>query len=569
MTSSEHCKLVESQSGTAATLLSLLATFVFQEPAAAAEARFHWYGYDGRNGENVQLKPGSGEFLNPIVSGHAPDPSITRVGDDYYLVNSSFTHFPGLPIYHSRDLVNWSQIGNAIDRPGQLSFDEMAVSDGVMAPDISYRNGVFYIVSTSRDNFVITAKDPAGPWSQPTRLDFAGIDPSIFWNDDGRAYIVNNGLPEGRRLYEGHCVLWIQEFDPVNLKMIGPRTPLVGAGAHPPHIFWAEGPHIFKREGLYYLIAAAGGTRPGERHTQIVFRSRDLMGPYEIYPDNPILDQNDLPADRPHPIESVGHAKFVTTQTGEWWTVFLGARPYAPGFYNTGRETFLLPVSWVNGWPVILQKSEPAPLRVRKPSLPVAPRPSRPENGDFGYLDDFDGDSLPLGWIGIRIPKQPVYRLERGDLVLAAREEAIGDKRRAPTFVGRRQAHPIAKVSTALSYSPDEDGERAGLLAVQSDDNYLFLGVQQLGGAKHIVVSARRGADDPVRGVTLTSLPIPVGFQRPLYLRLSIDGGSASADYALGKDAWKSIKSDLDVTFLSTKKAGGFVGTVIGLYGER
>lgn len=552
----------------AAAMLTLLGSFAFAAPLHAGEARFHWFAYDGRSDDRASPELGPGEFLNPIISGHASDPSVTRVGDDYYLVTSSFSHFPGLPIYHSKDLVNWHQIGNAIDRPGQLSFDGMAVSEGIMAPDISYANGVYYIVSTSRDNFVITAKDPAGPWSQPTWLPFPGIDPSIFWDDDGKAYIVNNGPPEGRVLYQGHRALWIQEFDPANLEMVGPRTPLVGAGAYPPHIFWAEGPHIFKREGFYYLIAAAGGTRPGERHTEIVFRSRDVTGPYELYPDNPILDQNDLPANRLHAVESAGHAKFVRTQAGEWWAVFLGARPYAPEFYNTGRETFLLPVSWTNGWPVILDKGESVPLKPRRPNLPATPRAARPESGDFGYRDDFDGRSLPLGWIGIRIPNQPVYRLDRGDLVLAARAGAIGDKSATPTFVGRRQAHPFVTISTALSYLPDKDGNRAGLLAVQSDDYYLFIGVQQIQGAKHIVMSARQGAHEPRQGIARVSFPLPAGHERTIYLRLSVDGGRASAAYALQKGQWKSIASDLDVTFLSTKIAGGFVGTVIGLYSE-
>jgi alpha-N-arabinofuranosidase len=293
------------------------------------------------------------------------------------------------------------------------------------------------------------------------------------------------------------------------------------------------------------------------------------MGPYEIYPNNPILDQNDLPADRPNAVESVGHAKFVVTQTGEWWTVFLGARPYAPQFYNIGRETFLLPVSWVNDWPVLLEKGRPLPFQGRRPGLPAAERPSRPQSGDFGYLDDFDSGSLPLGWIGIRVPKQPTYRVDRGELVIAAHGGAIGDRTQSPGFVGRRQAHPIATVSTALRYSPGEDGARAGLLAVQSDDNYLFFGVQRLKGVRHVVLSARQGANDPKQGVTLASLPLPAQFEQAVQLRLSLNRGRASVDYALGKGRWKGIEDDLDVTFLSTKKAGGFVGTVIGLYSER
>lgn len=276
----------------------LLTALAAAAPAAAQEARFADFRYEGRSIERAV--PKAGEYRNPILSGYYPDPSITRVGEDYYLVLSSFTHYPGLPIFRSRDLVNWVQIGNAIDRPGQLDTSGLAVSRGVFAPDISYHAGTFYIVNTCVDckgNFVITAKDPAGPWSDPIWLPFEGIDPSITWEGD-RAYIVNNRAPSEPARYDGHRALWIQEYDWRAGKMVGPSTEIVNGGVDlSKKPVWIEGPHIFKKDGWYYLTAAEGGT--SVNHSQVVFRSKALTGPYAPWDKNPILTQRDLDPSRP------------------------------------------------------------------------------------------------------------------------------------------------------------------------------------------------------------------------------------------------------------------------------
>ena len=528
------------------------------------DAHFSWFRYEGHSLEG--LKPDAKHFVNPIVSGYAPDPSLTQVGKDYYLVTSSFAHFPGLPIYHSTDLVNWSQIGNAIDRPGQLDFRGLQVSDGMMAPDISYHDGIYYIVSTFRRNFVITASNPAGPWSDPYWLDFEGIDPSIFWNsEDGKAYIVNNGPPEGAARYPGHRVIWLQEFDPKTHKMTGERVPLVGGGEHPPSIFWAEGPHLFKRNGYYYLLTAAGGTKPNERHSELVFRSRSLKGPYEAYAGNPILSQLDLPAERKNPVESAGHAKLVQTPNGDWWAAFLAARPYAPQLYNTGRETFLLPVTWKDDWPTILPAGRALPLVVERPELPRGTKPTTPLNGDYGYTDEFDGPALKFGWMSIRSDGTPHHTLRNGDLVLHP-SAPLGDPSAVPSFVGRKQAHAHAEASTSMRFAPAADGERAGLAAVQSDQSWLFFGIQQMDGSPMLVLAERDGEQAPRIGRVLASRKLPGTLAQPVRLKLAFDGGRVSATYALNDGRWESLEKDLDATFLSTKKAGGFVGTVIGLY---
>lgn len=534
--------------------------------AHGGDAHFRYFRYEGQSQEKV--RPGSGEYINPIISGYSPDPSITRVGKDYYLVNSSFTNFPGLPIRHSRDLITWRQIGNAIDRSDQFDFTGMEVSGGIMAPDISYHGGIFYIVSTSGRNFVITAKNPEGPWSAPKWLDFEGIDPSLFWEDDGTAYIVNNGPPEGEAKFDGHRVLWLQQFDPISATMTGPRTALVGGGENPPHLFWPEGPHIFKKSGWYYLIAAEGGTGPDEHHAQIVFRSRALKGPYQAFAGNPILTQADLPPGRSHPVEAAGHADFVTTPSGEWWSVFLAARSYAPTFYNIGRETYLLPVTWTaDNWPVVLRKGAVVPFVVRRPAIAEARAKGQPENGNFGYFDSFSGTRLSFGWIGIRIPKQPLYRLRNGDLAMPA-GNALGDTASTPACIGRKQAHAVAEVTTALTYNPEREGDRAGLAAVQSDNAYLFFGLTIRDGQRVVALMRRETMADPRQGVILSRVPIPPAV-RSLRLKLKIDGGSLSASYAIGAQRWKTLRSGVDATFLSTKKARGFVGTVIGLTNER
>jgi alpha-N-arabinofuranosidase len=533
----------------------LLTALAVAAPAAAQEARFSDFRYEGRSIERAV--PKAGKYRNPILSGYYPDPSITRVGEDYYLVLSSFTHYPGLPIFKSRDLVNWTQIGNAIDRPGQLDFSGLAVSRGVFAPDISYHAGTFYIVNTCVDckgNFVITAKDPAGPWSDPIWLPFEGIDPSITWEGD-RAYIVNNRAPSEPARYDGHRAIWIQEYDWRAGKMVGPSTELVNGGVDlSKKPVWIEGPHIFKKDGWYYLTAAEGGT--SVNHSQVVFRSKSLTGPYAPWDKNPILTQRDLDPARPDPITSAGHATLVQTQAGDWWATFLATRPYEGDFYNIGRETFLLPVRWKDGWPVILDPGKPIPHFATKPRLPAGPAPKLPTSGDFGYVDSFDAPQLGMQWIGVRTPNAKFWRLDGGDLVLKG-GAALGDQKGVPAFLGRRQQHHVATVSTTVAFAPTKDGDRAGLAAIQSDQSNLFFGVTRIAGKPQVALYTRDKGDE-----TLVATA-PVDPRRPVTLTIRANGSTMAFDYGTGS-AKRTLKGDLDARFLSTNRAGGFVGTVIG-----
>ena len=537
---------------------ALLSLPLFALAAHAEPARFERFTYKGEASEKVAIKPG--EYLNPILTGYYPDPSVLRVGEDYYLVNSSFANYPGLPIFKSKDLVNWTQIGNAIDRPEQLDFKGRRLSQAVFAPDISWHDGTFYIVNTCvecKGNFVITAKDPAGPWSNPIWLPFEGIDPSIYWEGD-KAYIVNNRAPDEPTRYDGHRAIWIQEYDWRAGKMVGESTQLINGGvdiARKP--VWIEGPHIFRKDGAYYLTAAEGGT--SVNHSQVVFRSKDLRGPYVPFAGNPILTQRDLDPARPDLIGSAGHAELVQTQNGDWWATFLAVRPYADDYYNIGRETFLLPVEWKDGWPIILPRGQAIPHALKAPNLPAQPKPPIPTSGDFGYVEEFDGKTLPMQWIGIRTPQKPFYRVQGGALELDS-GSPIGDLDGVPAFIGRRQQHANATVSTTLRYTPVSDGDRAGLAAVQSDRSNLFFGLTRIAGKTVVALYTRDAAD---ADSLVASAPIPA--TGPVTLTIRTTGGTMAFDYAVGGRT-QTLREGVDATLLSTKKAGGFVGTVFGLY---
>jgi len=542
--------------------LSLIAAAV---PAAAQEpAKFDWFEY---RGDDSLPKPGPREYSNPILQGFYPDPSIVRVGRDYYLVNSTFSWFPGMPVFHSRDLVHWTQVGNAFDRSSQLNLGKLGMGQGLYAPDISWHDGTFYLVNTCvgcGDTFVMTAKRAQGPWSDPIFLpELAGaIDPSIFFDGDGSAWVVNNGPPPGKPRYEGHRALWLQQFEYKTMKMVGPRSVLVDGGVHPEqNPIWIEGPHIFRKDGLYYLIAAEGGT--AEQHSEVVFRSDKVTGSYAPLATNPILTQRDLPADRPNPITSTGHAKFVETPAGEWWAVFLGVRPYdSSNNFNTGRETFMLPVQWSNGWPRITEPGAVVPWTLRAPKLPRQ-NGGRLTSGEFMVREDFNAGQLPLDWMMLRNPEGRWWRVRHGALELDPRSAVLGDHGN-PSFVARRQQHLHAAVTTEVRFHPVNDDTEAGIAAYQNDEHWYLLAIGKERG-KTVVRVRRRGAEaDPPDGKVIAQARLPAG--RSARLRISARGADYDFDWSMDGRSWNSLLSHADGTILSTKKAGGFVGAVFGLY---
>ncbi|MGK3966140.1 glycoside hydrolase family 43 protein [Sorangium sp. So ce118] len=538
--------------------------------APSKNPQFSWFEYEGKDPVYQEFTAGEGEYSNPILAGFYPDPSICRVGEDYYLVNSSFSYFPGVPIFHSRDLVHWTQLGHVLDRPSQLDLDSQAISEGIFAPAIRYHDGVFYMVTTlvgGGGNFFVTATDPAGPWSDPIWLNSVdGIDPSFFFDDNGKAYVVNNGPPAGESLYDGHRALWIQEFDVETQKMVGPRSVIVDGGVDiSKKPIWIEGPHVFKVDGTYYLIAAEGGT--GDQHSEVVFRSASVTGPYEPYAGNPILTQRHLDRNRPFPVTSTGHADFVQLPNGDWWSVFLGTRPYEGDLYNTGRETFLMPVRWVDGWPVITAGTETVPYVHDTPALPPQPAPAIPMSGNFTYRDEFDGDELAPTWNFIRTPVEQWHDLTAspGWLTLKARPAHLG-QRQQPSFVGRRQQHGWASASTAMKYLPSAPGDAAGLVAFQNDDFYYFLGVTLADGKPVIQLEKKAGSSASGDPQVIASAPLDLSAGAPIHLKIEAQGAAYSFSYAREPGAWVSLLEEVDGKTLSTQQAGGFVGTYIGLY---
>ncbi|PTY07090.1 glycoside hydrolase 43 family protein [Opitutaceae bacterium EW11] len=531
--------------------------------AQPAQVAFDWFEYSGREA-SASPSPAATEYRNPILAGFYPDPSLCRAGDDYYLINSTFAYFPGIPIFHSRDLVNWRQIGNVIDRPRQLPYDGLGVSRGIFAPAISYHEGTFYVVCTMADaggNFVVTARNPSGPWSDPTWLNFEGIDPSIFFDDDGRAWMLNNGAPEGTPLYDGHRAIWIQEFDPAARRMIGPRKVLVNGGVNiAKKPVWIEGPHIYKREGWYYLCCAEGGT--SVNHSQVILRSRKVDGPYSPWEQNPILTQRDLDGNAPLAVTSTGHADLVVGPDNRWWAVFLGVRPYEGRFSPMGRETFLLPVTWTaDGWPRILNQGERVPLVAKAPAGARVEPASAYLNGNFTWRDEFAGPQLSTFWMMLRTPGDPWWKLDaaNGRIGLTPRAETLSG-RGNPTFLARRVQHARFSASTSLT-APTEPGVSAGLTVFQSERHHYFLALKRQGD-DGVELYLEKVDGDSVEHVG-SKVVQPSG---SVELRIEADEAKCTFSYALQPGAWQTLAADMDARLLTTEKAGGFVGATVGLH---
>lgn len=551
-----------------ALAMSIVRLPLAAEPAAPVVA-FDWFEYTGRDAV-FQPPLAENSYQNPILAGFYADPSVCRVGDDFYLVNSSFSFFPGVPIFRSRDLVHWTQIGHVLTRPSQLKLDGLGVSRGIFAPTLRFYHGRYYMITTLVDgggNFFVTASNPAGPWSDPVWLpEVDGIDPSFFFDEDGKAYVINNGPPPGNKaFYDGHRAIWIQQFDIDAQKLVGPRKVIVNGGVDIlKKPVWIEGPHIFKRKNWYYLTCAEGGT--SVNHSQVIFRSRSPMGPYQPWEKNPILTQRNLPADRPNPVTSTGHADLVEGLDGTWWAVFLGCRPYQGDLYNTGRETFLLPVTWSNDWPTILDPGTPVPMRPQLPSFHSRTNPVTPLTGNFTWRDEFDSRALNPVWNLLRTPAQPWWDFHAvpGALVIEARKDTL-DGTANPAFVGHRQQHLAFDASTKV-HAP-VPGVSAGLAAFQNEQHFFFLGVKQQ-DTRFQVFLERTALKEPAKPTVIATAALPDGLSA-VELRVSADGDKYSFSYDADGSGWKVLKADEDGTILSTAVAGGFVGAHVGPYARQ
>lgn len=543
---------------------TLLITCCIAAAATAEPVRFSSFSYYG-NDEVFASPISEYEYRNPILAGYYPDPSICRVGDDYYLTNSTFAHFPGLPIFHSKDMVNWTQIGNAIDRPDQLPYDGAGISRALFAPAISHHDGVFYMVCTMIDaggNFLITAEHPAGPWSDPVWLDFDGIDPSLYFDDStGRAWMVNNGVPpDNAPLYDGHRAVWIQEWDIAARELIGPRKIIVNGGVDlSTQPVWIEGPHIYRRGDWYYLNCAEGGT--SVNHSQVIFRSKQPDGPYVPFTDHPTLTQRDLDPDRPHPVTCTGHADFEIGPDGNWWSVFLACTPYEDGHYNTGRQTFLLPVTWKDDWPLILPPGKPVPFVHRGPNgIGFEAGAAVPLTGNFSWQDDFDRDELGDPWLFLRAPQEQWWTTGANGLTIEPRTDSLRG-RHNPSFIGRRLQHNRFQVALDLEL-PTTPGVEAGLVAYHNETHHYVLGVERAEAGYRVFLEKQQGAAEDAQ-VTEASIDAAPG--DPVTLRLT--GHDVDYIFEFSRDGgttWTQVGGIQDARNLSVETSYDFIGVLLG-----
>jgi alpha-N-arabinofuranosidase len=543
--------------------LFILLLFAGYSVAVAQTAKFSYFDYSGKDARFDKTIDYGSQFFNPVLAGYYPDPSICRKGDTYYLVNSSFGFFPGVPIFMSKDLVNWKQIGHVLDRDSQVSLHNLGVSEGVFAPDISYNenNETFYMITMNMgkyDVFFVKTRDPSKGWSEPVSLKAGGMDPSFFFDSDGKAYIVYCTRPEDGQKYPGEMAIHIQEFSLADDSIIGERHELIRGGTHlDSEPQWIEGAHLYRVGDYYYLMCAEGGTQ--SYHSEVVFRNRTLTGTWEEYEGNPILTQRDLrDADRKDIVTSVGHADLIQMPKGDWWAVFLGCRPYEDDFYNTGRDTYLLPVKWENGWPVILDAGKAIPTVVNRKNVQPA---ETTLTGNFAYTDRFEGNTLDMQWIFLRNPATDFFRLDGDGIAIKTLPVNIRQKE-SPAAIFRRQQHASFSAETELTFTPQSKKDLAGVVLFQNEDFNFVFGKTLINGKPAITLSRAEKTPVIVGSVILTDNEA----QQPLKLKIAGNGRYYSFYYAVNGEQWNPVTQGVDAVNLSTARAGGFIGTVIGLY---
>lgn len=534
------------------------------------------------------------EIINPLLPGFYPDPSIVRVEDDFYMVTSSFSYFPGVPVFHSRDLAHWEQIGHVLDRPSQLPLGADNISGGIFAPTIRYHEGTFYMITTNVDhggNFIVTAKDPAGPWSDPHWLEDAqGIDPSLFWDDDGKAYYTGTAPGKDGR----HQHIWICEINLETFRFVGERK-LIWAGAMT-GAWCPEAPHLYKKDGWYYLMIAEGGTE--YYHAVTIARSKSVMGEYTGFDGNPILTHRHLGmcAD----ICNTGHGDLVECRDGSWYMVLLASRPYGGYHKNMGRETFIVPVIWENGWPVAAPGTGRSPWKFQGPDLPEFPVKKD------ASLTGFKEGKLPLCFNFLGTPGEEDFQLADGKLKIRAverpfmagwkqekqpdsreeekKEAHMGKKdpeERAYTqispvncagFVGRRQQHKSYQARISFTFAPEKK-EAAGLIVLQH--NYHSFRMEKiLVDGKEVVRVAKgyvtlepslmlRGVDGPWQQEICGQIPCPEG---ELTFELTAEEQKNTFAVLLQDGKRMVVAENLDGGFLGSETAEGFVGAYVGMF---
>ncbi|MBQ8065897.1 MAG: glycoside hydrolase family 43 protein [Prevotella sp.] len=540
-------------------MMLMMAVAAGAKEKGATEAHFSQFIYTGQD-DYYQENPltDAAQFYNPILPGWYSDPAICRVGEDYWLVTSTFGYYPGVPLYHSRDLVNWQLVGNILRRPSQLAFlrGQSIDKGGIYAPTIAYnpQNQTYYMITTDvgKGHFYVTTRDPWGEWSDPVFLpQIGGIDPAFFFDDDGQAYIVHKEDTEGKPKWSNHRSIRFIRFDVETGQTYGDDMPLREEGVGPEEqLPRDEGPHLYKIHGKYYLICAEGGT--SWAHSEVAYKSDSVFGPYKRWPRSPMLTQRLRKAGAKYGVSCTGHADLVETPNGEWWAIFLGCRQWQDGTEQLGRETFMMPVKWsLDGYPYITQTRDSIPLTLRREGVV---RKAETTFGNFTWRDDFSSRELRPEWLSLRGPLPEGCYQKKGLHLACSQETARGTQ--TPAYLGRRIQHHKFTVETTLSFCPAA-GDAAGILIFKNEAHQYFLCVTADGIALRRI--NKRGFD--------TLAQAPLASSGDIGLKAVCRGLAYDFYYQPTGSDWQLLVGDVDVRHVSSS-VGGFTGTTIGLYAE-
>jgi xylan 1,4-beta-xylosidase len=510
---------------------------------------------------------------NPILRGFNPDPSIVRAGDDYYVATSTFEWFPGVQIHHSRDLVHWRLLTRPLTRPSQLNMLGDPDSCGIWAPCLTHADGLFHLVytdvkrygrlsqpgasgATFRDfhNYLVTSPAIDGPWSDPISLNSSGFDPSLFHDDDGRKYLVNM-LWDHRPAVNRFAGIVLQEYSPAERRLIGDRRVIFTGTA----IGFTEAPHLYRRDGFYYLITAEGGT--GWGHAVTMARSRSIEGPYELHPDGYVLTARDRPDAA---LQRAGHADLVETQNGEIYMVYLCGRPLRNrGRCTLGRETAIQAMVWsADGWLRTRDGDAMPCLEAAAPDLPPHPFSANAPRADF------DGPDLPIAFQWLRSPwPEELWSLSArpGHLRLYGRE-SVGSLFRQSLVARRQQAHCYS-ASTRIDFDPRHFQQMAGLICYYNSAkfHYCYVSHDEAIGRHLRVMSA---VPDQVQSDVFTA-PIAIQSASPLELRVEVDEERLRFAYRLDGDRWHWLAQVFDASALSDEATApgqpNFTGAFVGM----
>ncbi len=498
---------------------------------------------------------------NPILPGFNPDPSIIRVEDDYYIATSTFEWFPGVQIHHSKDLANWKLIHHPLNRKSQLDMTGNPDSGGVWAPCLSHCDGTFFLVYTDvkelRSNykasrcFLVTSDSIDGDWSEPVRLPVSGFDQSLFHAPDGRKYLtwmVWNDRP-GANPFHG---ILIQEYDHETRKLLGsPRQIFAGT-----ELGCTEGPHLYYINGYYYLMTAEGGT--GWDHAVTMARSKDLFGPYQVYPKNPVFTSKSKAGAE---LKRAGHGSLVDTPDGRWFVAHLCSRPIPNrGCSTMGRESALQEVIWTeDGW-IQNVSGNNAPSSEFTPLIETEQIKDRSQHYTFDSPElpiDFQTLRLPLDETWLSLTERPGLLRLKGELTFCTRGEQA--------LVARRQQAARFTATTCIEFSPTSFQERAGLVCYYSSKNYYYAAIsndEKLGRVLLLMVAEKSFQ------YSIACPPISIPEDCPIYLRAKVDYEDLHFSYSLDGEAWTPLGKTLDYSILSDESAGAhenFTGSFIGL----